>query len=339
MHVDNIFELLNKFSNEEDQISAAYGFILKDNAKIVQKFLNKIEINLKPKELKRIDIETQVSYDSGESRIDLQLTIYDRFLVLIESKLYKSGKAIFKQLEKYKTILDIKRVEYDNNVRLVYVNKQPIKNEDINKLRDGLKLSKKEFFFFSWEDLINITEVCSQKETVKLFKKYIGDTMYSKKVIEEQKIKDIVEVLVIYTNPAFWELTKKKVLAVQNNSAPDAKYIAFLRTHRCNKKRSAITHIAEVKYTKSHVPRKITYEGLPDLIEHNLIEHIKKRGHDLDGTHKHYILSKIIKLSREIPHLKGEGTKAQVNFSTKLSELLRAKSVGEIKTLKKLKAV
>ncbi len=171
MHVDNIFELINKFSNEEDQVSAAYGFILKDNAKIVQKFLNKIEINLKPKELKRVDIETQVSYDSGESRIDLQLTIYDRFLVFIESKLYKSGKAIFKQLEKYKTILDIKRVEYDNNVRLVYVNKQPIKNEDINKLRDGLKLSKKEFFFFSWEDLINITEVCSQKETVKLFKK------------------------------------------------------------------------------------------------------------------------------------------------------------------------
>ncbi len=98
MHVDNIFELINKFSNEEDQVSAAYGFILKDNAKIVQKFLNKIEINLKPKELKRVDIETQVSYDSGESRIDLQLTIYDRFLVFIESKLYTSVKAIFKQL-------------------------------------------------------------------------------------------------------------------------------------------------------------------------------------------------------------------------------------------------
>jgi hypothetical protein len=68
-----------------------------------------------------------------------------------------------------------------------------------------------------------------------------------------------------------------------------------------------------------------------------LIEHTKKRGDDLEGTHKHYILGKMIELSREIPHLKGEGTKSQVNFSTKMSELLRVKSVGEIKTLRKMK--
>lgn len=232
MRVNNIFELINKFSKEEDQISAGFGFVLKNNVKILHKFLNNIKVNIKPKELKKVDIETQVSYDSGKSRIDLQLTIYDRFLVFVESKLYKKEEKIFDQLEKYKKILEIKRTEYNNNVRLVYVNKQPVKTEVIQRLRERLNLSENEFFFFSWEDLINLTEELPKKETVKLFKEYIGDTMYAKKVIEEQKIKDIVEVLVIYTNPAFWELTNKKGIAVQRNSTPDAKYIAFLRTHK-----------------------------------------------------------------------------------------------------------
>ncbi|KYK34790.1 MAG: hypothetical protein AYK22_04770 [Thermoplasmatales archaeon SG8-52-3] len=332
MLVDNIFELVNKFSKEEDQISANFGFILKNNKKILDKFLKIIDIELRPRELKEVDIETQVSYDGGKSRIDLQLTIYDRFIVFIESKLYKNEEKIFDQLLKYKKILEKKRGEYDGNFRLVYVNKQPIKPDIIQRLMKRLGLTEREFFFFSWENLVNLTEECPNRETVKLFKKYIGDAMYAKKVIKEQKIKDIVEVLVVYTEPAYWELAKKKGIAVQGNSTPDARYIAFLRTHRGKKKRSAITHIAEVKYTESHVPRRITYEGFP-----NLVERAEKRGQDLEGTHKHYYLGEIVKLSREIPHLKGEGSKAQVNFRTKMSELLRVESVGKIKTLRKLK--
>jgi len=332
MRVDNIFELINKYSNEEDQISASFGFILKNNKKILDKFLKIIKIELKPRELNEVDIETQVPYEVGGSRIDLQMTVYDKFLVFLESKLYKKEEKIFDQLEKYKKILDKKKTEYDNNIRLVYVNKQPIKLEVIQRLMEKLNLSENEFFFFSWEDLINLTRESPKKETVKLFKKYIGDTMYAKKVIDEQKIKDIVEVLVVYTEPAFWELAQKKGIVVQKDASPDAKYIAFLRTHRGKNIRSAITHIAEVKYTESHVPRRITYEGFP-----NLVERAKKKGHDLDGTHKHYYLGEIVKLSREIPHLKGEGSKAQVNFSTNMSELLRVESIGKIKTLRKLR--
>jgi len=36
---------------------------------------------------------------------------------------------------------------------------------------------------------------------------------------------------------------------------------------------------------------------------------IHAEGHDLEETHKHYVLGKIIELSREVPHLKGEETK------------------------------
>jgi len=111
-----------------------------------------------------------------------------------------------------------------------------------------------------------------------------------------------------------------------------AQYIAFLRTHRGKGKRSAITDIAAVERTESYVPRKVTCKGLPVLTKHYQTE-----GDDLNGTHKHYILHKIVPLSREITHLKGEGTKAQVRFSTTFSELMRVNSVGEIITAKKLK--
>jgi len=331
MRVDNIFELVNKFSKKEDQISAGFGFILKSHPKILNRFLSSIQLDLKARELKRVDIETQVPYDSGKSRIDLQITIYDRFLVFIESKLYRNEKAIIEQLEKYSRILEDKKAEYGNNIRLVYVNSQPVKQEVISNIKKTLGLSGDEFHVFSWEDLIRLTDESPAKETVKLFRTYIGDTMYAKKVIKEQKIKDIVEVLVVYTNPAFWKLAQEKNIAVQGNSAPDTKYIAFLRTHRGKGKRSAITHIAEVKYTESHVPRKVTYVGFPELVEFT-----EKRSYGMDGTHKHYQLGEIQPLAQEIPHLKGEGTKAQVNFQTKMSELLCAGSIGKIRTLRKL---
>ena len=331
MRVDNIFELVNKFSKQEDQISAGFGFILKNNPQILCNFLDKIKIKLTPKQLKKVDIETQASYDSGESRIDLQLTIYGEFLVFVESKLYKNEEKILEQLEKYKNILEIRRTEYANKIRLVYVNKQPMEEGIIRELRKKLKLLKAEFFFFSWEDLIKITDEYTKNETVKLFRNYIGDAMYAKKVINEQKIKDIVEVLVVYTNPAFWKLTEAEQIAVQRNSAPDAKYIAFLRTHREDGKSSAITHIAEVEYTESHRPIGVTYKNYPELIKH-----AKSRGNNLKGTHKHYVLGKIVKLSTEIAHVRGEGSRSQVYFLTKMSELLRAKSIGDIRTLKQL---
>ena len=148
MRVDNIFQLVNKFSMQEDQVSAGFGFILKNNRKLLRRFMNKIQLQLKPKELKSVDIETQVPYDSGRSRIDLQLTIYDKFLVFIESKLYKNEEKILTQLLKYKNVLTSRRTEYNGNIRLVYVNKQPIAKGVIQNLRKRLGLYEKEFFFF-----------------------------------------------------------------------------------------------------------------------------------------------------------------------------------------------
>lgn len=332
MEVNNIFNLVNKFSNKEDQISASFGFILKTNPKLLDKFLKKLSLNLTKKELKKVDIETQATYDSGESRIDLQLRIYNNFLIFLESKLFRNEKNIIKQLKKYSKILKGMMDEYAKKIKLVYINKHPIDNKIIKEIRKRLKLKQTEFYFLSWEDLIKLTEEYSNKDIIKLFKGCIGDTMYSKKMVKEQKMKELVEVLVIHTNVENWDLITKKHIAVQKNGSPDAQYIAFYRTHRKDKKgkklRQAITHIAEVISTETNVKRSETVKGVP-----RLRRWYNQRGTDLFGRHKHYNLGKIVKLSREIPFIKGGKPIGQVKFKTKMSELLRVNNISELKKL------
>ena len=239
MLVDNIFSLVN--GKQEDQLSSGFGFILKNHKQILRNFLEKLEIKLPDKELKAVDIETQTTYDSGESRIDLHLLVPNRFLIFLESKIVTAPK-IDSQLLKYTKILNKKRSEYEG-VRLVYVNKYPLNQSDLDKLRQRLRLRSDELFFFSWEDLLNLIQPVHNKEIIKLFSAYIGDSMFGKKIMAEQKIKNIVDVLVILTKPAFMELIKRKNMAVQINGAPDAHYIAIQEIDRpgqqCSQKRNA----------------------------------------------------------------------------------------------------
>ena len=83
MLVENIFNLVH--GKQEDQLSSSFGFILKNNKPILKKFLDHIGIRLTDKELKTVDIETQTTYNSGESRIDLHLLVPNRFLIFLES--------------------------------------------------------------------------------------------------------------------------------------------------------------------------------------------------------------------------------------------------------------
>lgn len=139
-------------------------------------------------------------------------------------------------------------------------------------------------------------------------------------IIKEQKIKDVVEVWVVPTSQVFWEFTCKKSIKVYGNNGPKVWYIAFLRTGRRDGDRTAITHIAEVESTQSHVSKKDTYKGFPEII--------KEWG--VKGTLKVYELGALIPLSHEIPLLKGESVRRKP-FKTTMGELLRVRSVGEIK--------
>ena len=163
--------------------------------------------------------------------------------------------------------------------------------------------------------------------------------MHNKKIIQEQKIKNISDVLVIFTNPTFWEMTLQKNIAVQAKSSPDTRYIAFLRTHLKNKKgkreRSGITHIAEVDYTELR-PRNEMFEGLNKKTKDDLYRHVvTQRKRELNELHKVYFLKKdsIRELPRKIDH---HGAGVMVKFSAKMSDLLCAKTTRDIKKGRRL---
>jgi len=337
MNVDNIYDLLNKFDKEEDRISAAFGFLLKQNRKLLRAFLKKIKISASDKDLKRVDIETQVSYYSNESRIDLQIKSYGHYLVFLESKIVKNEDSIINQLNKYAKILNSIKDQYKNQIRLVYISKFRISDKNKESIISQINLDKEKIEVFYWEDLQKLVNKYGRGEIYKQFSTYMGDKMYSKKTIKEQKIKDIIEVLVIHTNEENWQLINKKKIAVQGNSTPDAQYIAFYRTHRKDKKGKklpqAIDYIADVVTTQINVPLSETVKGVPALEKW-----YKQTDRSLDAIHKHYNLGKIVKLNREIPFIRGGKSIGQVKFKTKMSELLRAKTVSDLVRLKELES-
>ncbi len=249
----------------------------------------------------------------------------------MESKIVTAPK-IDAQLLKYSKILNKNRGNYEG-VRLVYVNKFPLRQEDLEKLRHRLLLRSNEFFFFSWEDVLNLTKLAQNKETIKLFSNYIGDSMFSKKIMAEQKIKNVVDVLVVLTKPAFMELHILKNMAVQDNSAPDAHYLAFQQTSRPNKQRSAITHIAEVEYTENNIPRKEMLKGLPKKVQKSLLAFMKAHNADLNGVHKQYIFKpgSFKKLAREILSV---GFGPMKRYKTTMGDLLGAETTEYLRRRK-----
>ena len=339
MLTDNIFKLLKKISKDEDQLSAAFGFLLKEDHEILNNFLNKFGISLSKQDLKKVDVETLIPYvfNSKVSIIDLQIELSGKFLIFLESKIVPTKiETIFKQIKPYDDILRSKNVEYEEGTRLVYVAKDRISKDQTDLLAKRLNRSKKEFLFFSWENLLSLTLNCKKRNRriVELFNDYMGDTMHNKKIIQEQKVKNISDVLVIFTNKAFWEMTLQRNIAVQRKSSADARYIAFLRTHlkneRGQRERSGITHIAEVDYTELR-PRKEMFEGLSKRTKDDLYKHVvTQRESDLNELHKVYFLKRgsIKELPRKIDHY---GAGVMVKFSAKMSDLLCAKTTRDIK--------
>ncbi len=335
MLTDNIFKLLKKVSKDEDQLSASFGFLLKEDHEILNNFLKKLGIKLSRHDLKRVDIEALVPhvFNSKTSIIDLQLELLSKFIIFLESKIVPTKiESILKQIKPYNNILRSKEDEYENGTRLVYVAKDQISKEQIAFLAKHLNRSKIEFFFFSWENILAQAVHCRRKNRriIELFNNYIGDTMHSKKIISEQKVKNISDVLVIFTNPAFWAMTLQKGITVQNKSSPDSRYVAFLRTHLENGERSGITHIAEVDYTEIR-PRKEMFKGLNAKTKKLFTKHmVEERGLDLEDMHKVYFLKKgsIRKLPTKIDHY---GAGPMVKFSAKMSDLLCAKTTQNIK--------
>jgi hypothetical protein len=322
--VNNIFTLVHHFGNEEDQISANFGFILKLNPPVLLEILKKLHIDtkkLKKKEIQKIDIETQVPY-GGEplSYIDLRIKLDNRFLIFIESKIW-NNKLQENQTKKYAKLLIDERDSYEQ-IRFAYIT-QYDQRDTFNYLNNIAGLKDSEFHYLRWEEVRQLTAKHNVKSQLKyinqLFLKYLGDKMNDKKIINDQRVGDIKEVMIQSTDEDWWELTKKERIACQDNNTPDAQYVAFYRTSPTN----AITHIAKVNYTKKNVQPSETYKKFPKIMEKG-----KQRGW-IDKPHKVYFLEELIKLPLALEKRKG-GSGVRNKWFKTIAQLFGARTLEDL---------
>lgn len=326
---DNVFNLVHHFGNEEDQVSANFAFILRINKNFLLRFLNEcLKLNVSKKDIKNIDIETQVVYSEKNSVVDIQITLGNKFFVIIESKIW-NNKPQKKQLIKYAKVLKSKRVEgIYKNMRLVLITQldENSLSEDIMSriILDGM-LNKDDFYYLRWMELKQLFEksysIGKEKFINELFMRYLGDKMADKKIIKEQRIKDVEEVLIKSTNPDWLEHVQKTKLVCLANNTPDAQYVAIYRTSPS----SAITHIAKVVYTENNVLARLTCKDYPDIIQKGT-----EKGW-IDNLHKVYHLEELIELPIPIRKEKGSRGVVRDKWFKNLTDILKAKTLSDLK--------
>lgn len=253
---ENIFNLVNEFGDEEDQVTASFGFMLKANPLALRKLMQKLGIELTELNLKNVDVETQVSYPSLGSRIDLLVKLPERFVIFLESKLGSTplGKT---QLLKYARILESEKATVEF-VRLVFVT-QFDRRTEFEKQRGNItrltRLNSNEIRYIRWEDVRRLIAAnnrdASKRYLTDMFLDYLGDSMADRKIVGKQKVEDVEQVLIQSTDPDWWEFVRKKKQSTQHSTAPETQFIAFYRTDK-----HAITHIAQVKFSEIEEPER-----------------------------------------------------------------------------------
>ena len=336
MDVQNVFDLVGHFGKEEDQLSASFGFILRNNEDILEKFLKRIGIHEIPKkEWNNIDIETQVSRGiDKQSYIDLQLKLNGHFLIIVESKLQvtKFGED---QLEKYAEELKYEREkdsEHLVKIRLVCITQFDRRievEEKFTRLREIYQLHDDETQYMRWNEILEWVKDKNQnypspetKFINKLFIKYVGDRMTDTKKTDEQRVKDIEEVLIVSTNSDWLRLTEKEHKAIQDNSCQNAQFIAFYQTRPVG----AITHIAKVKWTEKNILRNEVLQDYPKLREDQ-----EKKGNKLC---KVYHIEELVPLLHPIPSTR---IGVRDRMYTTVPELLKAKTLEDLMQTSKKK--
>jgi hypothetical protein len=252
IRVDNIFDLVGRFGAEEDRLTASFGFLLKNDARLFRAFMAEVGVTVASPA--SYDLLTQSFYPGFEedNRIDLEISATFDLTCLVESKI-GGNRFDGRQLERYAQLLEDRRARRDM-VRLVLITHLD-ESERFRQFASASGLPKEECRYMRWTEICDIVRSHSSPRIKLLrdqFLHKVGRAMSDRKIIDELPVGDVREVMIVTVNPENARLALEQHLYRCQNEKPrrqEARYIAFYETRGPK----AIRYIARVLQTEINV--------------------------------------------------------------------------------------
>jgi len=247
----NIFNLIGEYSgSNEDQLTASLGAYIALNPLFLGDFLSLVGIGVDSRLFNKIKIETQVT--EATRRVDLKLSLKDKFLVFVECKL--TAPIDKRQLWDYGKKLAEETNKFDD-VRLLYIS-QCEEPEVIENVKDRIRIRKKDFIALEWKDIADLARrggVEKNGEVIKdLFLKKWGGIMSGELDVSDSKISDAEEIMVVVTEKDCIDVVTRYNYYAHKNRLRPTMYIAFYVSHPDKE----VKYFAKVKKIRYDVPRK-----------------------------------------------------------------------------------
>jgi len=250
--VKNVFDLIGRFGAEEDRLTASFGFLLNNDARLFRAFM--AEVGLTAASTASYDLLTQPFYPGFEedNRIDLEISATFDLTCLVESKI-GGNRFDEHQLQRYTQLLEDRRARGDT-VRLVLITHLD-ENERFWQFASASGLSKEEYRYMRWSQICDIVRLHSSPRIKLLrdqFLDKVGRAMSDRKIIDELPVGGVKEVMIVTVNPESTRLALEQRLYRCTNEKPrrqEARYIALYETRGPK----AIRYIARVLETEINV--------------------------------------------------------------------------------------
>jgi len=256
--VSNIFNLVGRFGADEDRLTAAFGFLLKNDSQLFVAFAQALGLELGP--VAQYDMRTQTAYrrfgfDEGDdrNRIDLEIVLPTKLTVLVESKI-GGNKFSETQLEKYGRLLEDRRIRGDE-VRLVLITHLD-EADRFQAFARSLKLGAAETGYLRWTDICSLVKTRAapkQRFLNQQFLRQVERRMSDLKVISEMPVGDVREVMIVTVDPTNMRKALSGLRYECQNERPrrqESQYVAFYETQGPKQ----IQYVARVQKTEINVP-------------------------------------------------------------------------------------
>ncbi len=312
---DNIFNLINKFSNNEDELSSAFGFMLSHNPKFLQAFLKNLGISKPIASMNKFIISTQKRIYNPDGVIDICIKQPGELKIYIEAKV-RDNKLEKKQLRKYAENLTSFHYNKEyKEVRLVAITLTHQKDL-FKSITKELPFKSVKYSYFRWKDMKELwINYKGNSKIDSMFKTWLGDRMEDKMMISDYSVGEIPEVMIVSVKPEDLSnsiIGKKQYTCQSSFSRKDCQYIGFY----VGKPESGITHIAKV--IKTHIAPITKAKETPhwgDIPHEDVI--------------KIYDLEKPVKLPQKIPYTPKANPRIKQLYIS-FSDLMASKDMADI---------